>query len=40
LSLAPAAVGSVGSSLPHDNMIPYLPINFIISLAGIYPSQN
>ena len=40
LPLAPAAIGNAGSSAPHDNMIPYLPINFIISLTGIYPSQN
>jgi len=25
---------------PHDNMMPYLAINFIISLFGIFPSQN
>jgi len=26
--------------LPHDNFQPYLCINFIIALQGIYPSQN
>jgi microcystin-dependent protein len=31
------AVGIVGGSQPHDNMIPYLPINFIISLFGLFP---
>jgi microcystin-dependent protein len=25
---------------PHSNMMPYLAINFIISLEGIYPSQG
>jgi microcystin-dependent protein len=30
----------VGGSQPHDNMIPYLCVNYIISLFGIYPSQN
>jgi microcystin-dependent protein len=35
-----AAVGSSGSSLPHDNMGPYLVVNFIIALFGIFPSQN
>jgi microcystin-dependent protein len=34
------AIGSTGGSQPHDNMQPYLVINFIISLEGIYPSQN
>jgi microcystin-dependent protein len=29
-----------GSSQPHDNMQPFLAINFIISLFGIYPSPN
>lgn len=28
-----------GGSQPHDNMIPYLCINFIISLYGVYPHQ-
>jgi microcystin-dependent protein len=29
-----------GGSLPHDNMQPYLVINFIIALFGIFPTQN
>ncbi len=29
-----------GGSQPHDNMIPFLVINFIISLFGIYPSPT
>ncbi len=28
-----------GGSQPHDNLIPYVTVNFIISLFGIYPSQ-
>jgi len=36
----PATVGSVGGSQPHDNLMPYLAINFIISLFGIFPSQS
>jgi microcystin-dependent protein len=35
-----AAIGIDGGSQPHDNMIPFLAINFIISLFGIFPSQN
>ena len=35
-----AAIGSSGGSQPHDNMIPFLVINFIISLFGIFPSQT
>jgi len=29
-----------GGSQPHDNFMPYLCINFIISLFGIFPSQT
>ncbi len=29
-----------GGSQPHDNMMPYLAVNFIISLFGIFPSQS
>ena len=36
----PAAMGSSGGSQPHDNMIPFLVVNFILSLFGIFPSQN
>jgi microcystin-dependent protein len=38
--MASDASGSAGGGQPHDNMIPYLAINFIISLFGIYPSQG
>ena len=34
------AITPVGGSQPHDNMQPYLVITFIISLFGVYPSQN
>jgi len=39
-TMSPAALGSAGSSQPHDNMVPFLVINFIIALEGIYPSQT
>jgi len=29
-----------GSSVPHNNMQPYLAVNFIICLEGIFPSRN
>lgn len=35
-----SAVTAVGGSQPHDNMQPYLAINFILSLFGVYPSQT
>ena len=27
-------------SQPHENMSPYLVLNFVIALQGIFPSQN
>jgi microcystin-dependent protein len=36
----PAALGSSGGSQPHDNMIPFLCVNFILSLFGVFPSQT
>lgn len=35
-----SAVSPVGGSQPHDNMQPFLAINYIISLFGIFPSQT
>jgi microcystin-dependent protein len=40
LLMDPAAIGSSGGSQPHDNMIPFLVINFILSLFGVFPSQT
>lgn len=39
VAMAPAAIGSSGGSQPHDNMLPFLVINFIVSLYGVFPSQ-
>lgn len=39
-NMDPAAIGSSGGSQPHDNMIPFLVINFILSLFGVFPSQS
>ena len=36
----PSAVTNVGGSQPHNNMMPYLVLNFCIALQGIFPSQN
>ncbi len=33
-------VGVAGGSQPHNNMQPYLGINFIIAIEGLYPSRN
>lgn len=37
--LASNSITSAGGSQPHDNMHPYLVLNFIISLFGIFPHQ-
>ena len=38
--LAAQSISSVGGSQPHDNFQPYLCVNFIISLFGIFPSPT
>jgi microcystin-dependent protein len=38
--LNPASVGGTGGSQPHTNFQPYLCVDFIISLFGIFPSQT
>lgn len=35
-----ASIGPTGGSRPHDNLQPTLAVSYIISLFGIYPSQN
>jgi microcystin-dependent protein len=40
VALSPQAVGITGGSQPHTNLQPYLAINFIISLFGVFPSQT
>lgn len=39
-TLAPATVANAGASQPHENMQPYLAVNFIIALSGIFPSRD
>jgi microcystin-dependent protein len=34
----PGLIGSAGGGQPHENMMPFVAINFIISLFGIFPS--
>jgi microcystin-dependent protein len=38
--LANNEVGSAGGSQPHDNMMPFLVITFLVALEGIFPTQN
>lgn len=39
-SMASSAVTNVGGSRSHTNLMPFLCINFIIALFGIYPSRQ
>jgi len=39
-TLNPQSVGLAGGNQPHNNMQPYLVINFCIAMEGIYPSRN
>lgn len=40
VAMSSAAIGAVGGGQPHDNIPPYLTVNFIISLFGVFPSQS
>jgi microcystin-dependent protein len=40
VNLNAQSIGSAGGSQPHDNIQPILCIRFIISLFGVFPSQN
>jgi microcystin-dependent protein len=40
VQMNPQAVGLSGSSQPHNNLPPYLTLNFIIAMQGIYPPRS
>jgi microcystin-dependent protein len=40
VALANSAIGPVGGSQPHENTQPFLVINFIISLFGVFPQPT
>jgi len=40
VALDPRACANVGGSQAHENMQPFLVLNFSIALQGIFPSQN
>lgn len=39
-SMAASSVTPAGGSQPHDNLQPFLCINFIISMFGVFPSPT
>src|SRR5688500_7981100 len=40
VNMSPQAIAPVGGSQPHTNFQPYLCVDFIISLFGIFPSPT
>ncbi len=40
VAMGPASIGVAGGSLPHNNMMPYLALNFCIALQGIFPARS
>lgn len=38
--IQPATVANTGGGQAHDNMQPYLAVNFCIALQGLFPSRN
>jgi microcystin-dependent protein len=39
-NLGGAMIGQAGGNQPHDNMMPFVCVSFIICLFGIFPSRN
>jgi microcystin-dependent protein len=39
-NMNPTSISGSGGGQAHDNMLPYLALNFCIALEGIYPSQS
>jgi microcystin-dependent protein len=40
VAMSPQAIAAVGSNQPHNNMQPYLTLNFCIALQGIFPPRS
>ena len=38
--MAFGALGIAGGSLPHNNMMPYLTLNFCIAMQGVFPPRS
>jgi microcystin-dependent protein len=40
VSFSPNAISPIGGSQPHNNLMPYLTLNFCIALQGVYPPRT
>ena len=40
VQMSQATLPPAGGNLPHNNMMPYLTLNWIVALQGIYPSRS
>ena len=40
MPMDPNAITQVGGGQPHDNMPPFVALSYIVSLFGVFPSQN
>ena len=39
-AMSATSISVSGGSQPHDNMLPFVTLNFCIAFEGIYPSQS
>jgi microcystin-dependent protein len=39
-AMAPQSLPPMGSSFPHNNLMPYLTLNFCIALQGVFPPRS
>jgi microcystin-dependent protein len=40
VQMSPGVLTSFGQNLPHNNMMPYLTLNWVIALAGVFPPRG
>jgi microcystin-dependent protein len=40
VQMSPFATSVAGGNLPHNNMMPYLGLTFIIALQGVFPARS
>jgi microcystin-dependent protein len=40
VQMGPTALSITGGGLPHNNMMPYLTLNFCIAMQGVYPPRT